>query len=82
MKLIDGEGLPKRVRDSNFGCEGDRHVAERLVTMVSVQSEFYPELWKYYEEDAEEWLAEKLEELGDGDVDWEEKDDDEMEDEG
>jgi hypothetical protein len=63
VQLIDREGLPDRVRDNNYCCEGDRAAAERLVTMVRVSSEFYPELECYYDIQAGEWLAEKLREL-------------------
>lgn len=63
VQLIDREGLPDRVRDNNYVHEGCRAAAERLVSMVRVTSEFYPELNCYYDIQADEWLAEKLEEL-------------------
>jgi hypothetical protein len=63
VQLMDREGLPNRVRDNNYECEHDRAAAERLVTMVRVTSEFYPELTCYYDIQAGEWLAEKLAEL-------------------
>ncbi len=48
-------------RQSGWQC--DRAAAERLVSMVSVSSEFYPELGGYYDMQADEWLADRLGEL-------------------
>ena len=74
VQLINREGLPNRVRDSNYECEYDRAAAERLVSMVRVTSEFYPELECYYDIQADEWLAEKLRELGEGELECDDED--------
>jgi len=73
VQLIDGEGLPDRVRNNNYECEcGDRAAAKRLVNMVSVTSEFYPDLECYYEAQADEWLQEKLKEFEDDELEYDE----------
>lgn len=72
VQLIDREGLPDRVRNNNYVHEWGRSAAERLVTMVRVTSEFYPELNCYYDIQADEWLAEKLKELGEDELECEE----------
>jgi hypothetical protein len=53
-----GTGLVSLWRDSNLEAqEYDPEYAEELVDFVTVSSEFYPQLAKWYEEEAQEWLA-------------------------
>jgi hypothetical protein len=53
-----GTGLVSLWRDSNLEADDyDPEYAEELVDFVTVNSDFYPELRKWYEEEAREWLA-------------------------
>lgn len=56
----DWVGLTDSYRD--FNLFGGVMSPEDLVGFVTVTSEFYPELERYYEEQAEEWCAERVEE--------------------
>jgi len=54
-------GVTERYRDLNCYVPDD---APGVVDFVEVTSEFYPDLAAWYEEEAQEWLKEKLKEAG------------------
>jgi hypothetical protein len=56
-----GTGLTSVWRD--FNLEGGSS-PEEMARFVTVSSEFYPDLWRYYEAEAEEWLEQRLADYG------------------
>jgi hypothetical protein len=54
---LPGEDFPSKLRNYNVTDAGD---LPRLVGFVTVCSEFYPDLERYYDVEAEKWLAREM----------------------
>jgi hypothetical protein len=58
-----GKGLTDCYRDSNYQSDESLQHLDFLVDFVRVTSPYYPELERWYAEEAQEWYRKKLAEL-------------------